>query len=352
MLSLRLARGGRPLVQLRRLLVAGASAGTGFLLLAVLAGAVARPEGSVPRLLWCLVPFALTVHFAVVVARADPAARPREDLGAAGLGPGRLTLVAAISTAIACTLGSALALLCFLHLRGDLTGLPFDGAGAAPLRADRPFPVAAGLTLLALVPLAGAAGAALSLRRRAALPPQQALPWGVAAFACGLAALAYAGGGTAGRLPGWALTTLGLALAGPALAYGCGALVQLGRPGAVRLLAGRGLQEEAGRIGRPLGVLCAVAAALLTAARTGLLTSDPLTAGAAVLAGVCAAATLLTAAVESRQARARTREGLLELGTPAGALRSAAVLRTAALAAGCLPVLWGVTELAERALTR
>lgn len=62
------------------------------------------------------------------MARTDPATRPREGMDAAGLGPLRLTLAAAVSTAVACTLGSALALAVFLHLRGELSGLPFDGA--------------------------------------------------------------------------------------------------------------------------------------------------------------------------------------------------------------------------------
>lgn len=46
-------------------------------------------------------------------------------------------------------------------------------------------------------------------------------------------------------LIGWSLTAVGLALAGPGLAYACGSLVQAVRPGALRLLAGRTLQEEA-----------------------------------------------------------------------------------------------------------
>ncbi|MEV8534211.1 hypothetical protein [Streptomyces sp. NPDC051211] len=362
MLALRLARGSRPVVQLRRLLVAAASAGTGFLLLYVLADAAATAGsagsgGSFPRLLWALVPIAATVHLAVAVARTDPATRPRDALSAAGLGPVRLTLIAAVSTAVACTLGSALALAVFLHLRGDVTGLPFDGAGAALLHADRPLPVAAALTLLALVPLAGSTAAALALRPRAARTPQSGLPWGVALTACGLAVEAYAGRGTAGMLAGWSLTAAGMTLAGPALAYGCGALVQAVRPGALRLLAGRGLQEEAGRVGGPLGLLCAVAAAGFTALalrdRGGLpLPLGPLTGPAAALVAGCAAATLVTAAVEARQARTENRETLLGLGTPGRVLRTAATLRATALLAVCAPLSWGVAQLTAAALTR
>ncbi|MCB5183317.1 hypothetical protein, partial [Streptomyces antimicrobicus] len=264
MLALRLVRGSRPLVQLRRLLVAAASAGSGFLLLFVLAGALDSPAGSFPRLLWTLVPLALTVHLAVAVARTDPATLPPEGLDAAGLGPLRRAVVAAVSTAVACTLGSLLALAAFLHLRGQLTGLPFDGAGAKLLHADRPLPVAAALTLLTVLPLTASAAAALASRPRPRRTPQTELPWGVALTACGLAVEAYAGRGPAGMLAGWSLTALGLALAGPAVVHLAGALVQTARPGVLRLLAGRGLQEEAGRVGRALGVLCAVAAGALT----------------------------------------------------------------------------------------
>ncbi|MET9321878.1 hypothetical protein ABZX75_17040 [Streptomyces sp. NPDC003038] len=359
MLALRLARGSRPLVQLRRLLVAAASAGTGFLLLYVLVGAVVQPAGSFPRLLWTLVPVAATVQFAVAVARTDPATRPREGLDAAGLGPVRLTLVAAVSTAIAATLGSALALAAFLHLRGDLTGLPFDGAGAELLHADQPLPLAGALTLLALVPLVSSAATVLALRPRPPRPPapQSGVPWGVALTACGLAVEVYAGRGSAGMLAGWTLTAIGLALAGPGLAYACGTLVQAVRPGALRLLAGRALQEEAPRLGPPLGVLCAVGAGAITALalrdRGGLLLPlGPLTAMAAALVAACAAATLLTSAVEARQARRAARETLLDLGAPAKVLRTAVSLRATALAAVCVPLSWGVAQLTSLALTR
>lgn len=357
MLALRLARGSRPLVQLRRLLVAAAAACTGFLLLYVLAEALVRPAGSFPRLLWALIPLAATVQFAVAVARTDPATRPRQGLDAAGLGPVRLTLVATISTAVSCALGSALALAAFLHLRGDLSGLPFDGAGARLLHADQPLPVAAALTLLALVPLAASAATAVLLRPRTPLAPQTGLPWGITLTACGLATQAYAGRGGPGMLAGWSLTAVGLALAGPGLAYACGTLVQAVRPGGLRLLAGRSLQQEAPRLGPPLGVLCAVAAGALTALalrdRGGLLVPlGPLTGPAAALVALCATATLLTSAVEARQSRGPGREALLDLGAPAKVLRTAASLRATALVAVCLPLSWGVAQLTSMALTR
>ncbi|OKK20372.1 hypothetical protein AMK16_07675 [Streptomyces sp. CB00455] len=356
MLALRLVRGSRPLVQLRRLLVAAASAGTGFLFLYVLADAVDRPAGSFPRLLWALVPLAATVQLAVAVARTDPATRPREGLDAAGLGPVRLGLIAAVSTAVACTLGSALALAVFLHLRGNLAGLPFDGAGAGLLHADQPLPPAAALTLLAVLPLT-ASGAVLAMRRAPAPAPQTGLPWGITLTACGLAVEAYAGRGGPGMPAGWSLTAAGLALAGPGLAYALGTLVQAVRPGGLRLLAGRALQEEAPRVGPPLGLLCAVCAGALTALalrdRGGLhVPLGPLTGPAAALVALCAAATLLTSAVESRQNRSAGRQALLDLGAPAKVLRTAAGLRAAALLAVCVPISWGVAQLTSLALTR
>ncbi|NDZ86493.1 hypothetical protein G3I23_13135, partial [Streptomyces sp. SID10115] len=88
MLAFRLARGAHPVVQLRRLLVAAASAGTGFLLLCTLAYAMEHPgAGAGLRLAWCAAPVAATVYFAVAVARTDPGTRPRSGLSAVGLGP-------------------------------------------------------------------------------------------------------------------------------------------------------------------------------------------------------------------------------------------------------------------------
>ena len=577
MLALRLARSARPAVQFRRLLVAAASAGTGFLLLCTLGYAMGHPDTSgaaLLRLAWCVAPLAATVHFAVAVARTDPATRPRQGLSAIGLGPGRLMVLAAISTAVACTLGSMVALLFFLHLRGDLTGLPFDGDAADLLAADEPLPLPAALTLLALVPVISSVASALVLRprgtspigfvtggrpgrlsgfggygrtaervgfgvygrfgaragvrtgagsegrgdsrqdtrggsgrngasgrddasgrggasdarnthgahaeragrtgqgrpetpgtvaaldvprrsgararadagaavrsdgqdlsgRRAAsgspthagpgapdrrdtphgpdspggsdssgpagpadqpvlvdhavraglqyrpnhpghpldpqnplapLPTPGGLPWGAAVLAAGLAAEAYAGrtapeaggpalpggltGGSLGVLVGWALTAVGLALAGPAITHVCGRLLQAVRPGARRLLAGRVLMEEAARIGRPLGVVCAVAsgayamAVLYTGTRPDV---GPLTTLGALLVAGCAVATLLTAAVEARNARADTTAALLRLGAPAATLRSAAALRTGALLVVFGPLTWAVAELA------
>lgn len=386
MLALRLTRGSHPLVLTRRLLVAAASAGVGFLLLCTLGHASAHPSHastSVLRLLWCAVPLAATVQFAVAVARTDPSTRPRPGLFAFGLGPVRLSVLAAVSTAVSTTLGSMVALLLFLHLRGDLTGLPFDGRAAELLGAGAPLPLAAALMLLTLVPLASAAASGLAVRSRpvqaseaqeaeellAPVPAPTGLPWGVALTAAGLAVEAYANRGSAGSpfplpgkldstpasvLIGWTLTAIGLAMAGPGLTYLCGRLLQAVRPGAVRLLAGRVLMDEARRIGRPLGIVCAVLSGVIAGSvlyTGGPRPFGPLTALGAVLVLGCTTATLLTSALEARQSRARTAETLLRLGAPASSLRAAAALRALVLLAVFAPLTWVIAELAALPLT-
>ncbi|WP_329355554.1 hypothetical protein [Streptomyces anulatus] len=386
MLALRLARGSHPLVLVRRLLVAAASAGVGFLLLCALGYAAAHPAsaGSVLRLLWCFVPLAATVQFAVAVARADPSTQPRPGLSSVGLGPVRLSALAAVSTAVSTTLGSMVALLFFLHLRGDLTGMPFDGGAAEFLGAGSPLPLAAALMLLALVPVAASTASALALRSRPdpardafgseelpePAPAPAGLPWGVALTAAGLAVEAIASRGTAGSafplpgrydstpvavLIGWTLTAVGLAMAGPSLTYLCGRALQAVRPGAVRLLAGRVLMNEARRIGRPLGVVCAVLSAAIAA--SALYGGDerpygPLTALGAVLVLGCTTATLLTSALEAKHARAHTVEALLRMGAPAATLRRATALRAGALLALFAPLTWVIAQLAALPLTR
>ncbi|MEU0148319.1 hypothetical protein ABZ119_20505 [Streptomyces sp. NPDC006288] len=386
MLALRLTRGSHPLVLMRRLLLAAASAGVGFLLLCTLGYASGHPahtSGSVLRLLWCAVPLAATVQYAVAVARTDPSTRPRPGLFAAGLGPVRLAALAAVSTAVSTTLGSTVALLFFLHLRGDLTGLPFDGGAAEFLGAGTPLPLAAAVMLLALVPLASSAAGGLAVRARPVAPSEAqeaedelapaasptGLPWGVALTAAGLAVEAYASRGSAGNpfplpgrldstpaavLAGWVLTAIGLAMAGPGLTHLCGRLLQAVRPGAVRLLAGRVLMDEATRIGRPLGILCAVVSGVIAASvlyTGGPRPFGPLTALGAVLVLGCTTATLLTSALEAKQARARTAGTLLRMGAPASALRSAAILRAAVLLAVFAPLTWAIAELAALPLT-
>ncbi|WP_030168173.1 hypothetical protein [Streptomyces sp. NRRL S-813] len=442
MLALRLTRVAHPAVQLRRLTVAAASAGTGFLLLSSLAYALRHPDdpsAALLRLSWCAVPLAATAYLAVAVARTDPGTRPRSALSALGLGPGRLMAVSAATTALACSFGALLALLVFLQLRGGgLADLPFDGAASHFLAADKPLPVPGTLILLAIVPALASAAVALALRPRETKPPARVreakrgateparsakvqadaggspaegtgapsgvlledapepeddpepgeadpqrplpprrpptgLPWGIAVLAAGLAVEAYAGrtpassGASTTALPGglaadstpvlvgWLLTALGLALAGPGLTHLCGRLLQAAGPGAVRLLAGRILMEEAGRIGRPLGVVCAVASGtyamgVLYEGSTPVL--GPLTALGTLLVAGCTVATLLTAAVEARQARADVTAALLRLGAPATTLRSAAALRAGVLLAVFVPLTFLIADLAALPLTR
>lgn len=384
MLTLRLARGARPAVQLRRLLVTVASGGTGVLLLCALGYALGHPRtpgDATLRLAWCAAPLIATVYLAVAVARADPGTRPRAGLSAVGLGPIRMMLLGALSTATACTLGSVLALLVVFHLRQGVPGVPFAGAARQLLAADRPFPVPAALTLLALVPVGASLACGIALRPRrteetgddpdrpeAPTPLPGGLPWGVALFAAGLAVETYAGrgeprggplpmpnglDGSLGVLVGWTLTAVGLALSGPALTHHCGRLLQAVRPGALRLLAGRILQQESRRIGRPLGVVCAVA----SGAYAGIslyAREEPGTGALSMLGGLlvagCAVATLLVAAVEARQSRVGTVEALLRLGAPATLLRAAAGLRAVLLLAVFAPLTWGVAELAALGL--
>ncbi|MGW4435288.1 hypothetical protein ACWELO_05915 [Streptomyces sp. NPDC004596] len=462
MLALRLTRAARPAVQLRRLLVAAASAGTSFLLLSSLGYALAHPgtPDAAVRLAWCVVPLAATVHLALAVARTDPGTRPRPGLSAVGLGPARLMAVSALTTVLSCALGSLLALLVFLRLRGDLAGAPLGGAAARFLATDQSLPLPAALTLLAPVPALAAATVALALRPRDPRPPAGArralgrfgayghsapretfgaygrfgarqrvpaaarqgsapppadgaataavtepeadgsgpdgtevngteildagetgapdrrpapaaapagLPWGVAAAAAGLAVQAYAGrpaavpalthlpAGAVAVLTGWLLTAAGLVLAAPGLTHLCGRLLQSARPGALRLLAGRVLMAEAPRIGRPLGVACAAAAATyaMTALYQGPAASPgPLRALGALVVTGCTVATLLTAAVEARQCRAETTAALLRLGAPARMLRTAAALRAAALLVLFGPLTLAIAHLAAPASGR
>ncbi|NEB47561.1 hypothetical protein G3I45_24880 [Streptomyces sp. SID339] len=163
-----------------------------------------------------------------------------------------------------------------------------------------------------------------------------------------------ADGSPAGVLAGWALTALGLVLAGPGLTYLCGRLLQAVRPGALRLLAGRVLQEEARRIGRPLGVLCAVASgayASIVLYAGPRPEAGPLTTLGVLLVGGCAVLTLATASVEARQARSETTSALLRLGAPATVLRGSAALRAGALLAVFGPLTWVVAQLAALPLT-
>ncbi|GAA2397711.1 hypothetical protein GCM10010420_24710 [Streptomyces glaucosporus] len=390
MFALRLVRTFRPTALAQRSLVAGAAGAVGFLLLSALSYAVAhpdRPGAALSRLLWCAVPLLACVQFAASAARTDPCVRPREGLDAVGMGPARLPLLAAVSTALSCTAGCALALLAFTGLREGLGGAPPAGAAAELLGSGRELPRAAVATLLAVPPLAAAAASAVATRLRALpsartaaqprTPPPApvGLPWGVAVTAVGLAVETYAADRAASRpgpdvpLPGsldglgpgvvggWLLITLGLVLAGPGLVHLCGLLLAVGRPGALRLLSGRALREEAPRVGHSLGMLCAVAAGALATARLygapgGGPAAGPLTVLGTAVVVVCAVAGALSAAAEFRAARASATDGLRRVGVPRRALRAAAALRVAALLAVLAPLAWLIAELAALPLVR
>lgn len=66
----------------------------------------------------------------------------------------------------------------------------------------------------------------------------------------------------------------------------------------------------------------------------------------------CTVATLLTAAVEAKHARADTTAALLRMGAPTTVLRGAALLRAGALLAAFGPLTWVVAELAAAPLVR
>lgn len=360
MIHLRLLLGTRPANVLRRVLIAGASACTGFLLLCALEHAVRHPghtPSSVARLVWCLVPLAAVMHLSAAVSRREAGARPAGVAGA-GFGPGRAAVTAAAATAVACLAGSALAFGLFLRLR---------------VRGPFALPSPAVATLLAATPVLAAVAAAAALRsrdRRRGLG--SGLPWGLACVAAGLGVELYAtrwarphagvllplpggfGQITPPMLLGRALTWTGLVLAGPGLVRWCGRALSSFRPGVLRLLAGRALTADACRVGHPLGVLCAVASAAVAAAaryeadRAGASgrPPGPLTAAGAALVVTAALAAAVTAAAEAGRARGEVKRSLREIGASRALLRRAGALRTLTSVAALAAVTWAVTELA------
>ncbi|MBO8195176.1 hypothetical protein ITI46_26510 [Streptomyces oryzae] len=449
MLTLRLTVAAPPLALLLRLLLLGASMGIGLLLLATLSYALDHPTDratALLRLLWCTVPLAVTAQLAAALGRTEPRAAARSGLDAAGLGPARLPLLAARTTAAPAMAGSALALLVTERAVGTagtdgtahgpgLPGLPSTTAGL-PL-TGQPLPVPAVVTLLSTVPLLAALAAAWGARagapgtvggtdgaRGVAVPAEAALTAGatatrgtapagakrgtkgaggahgtglrVAAQSCWAwlrrgspaagprdgtgalhrgellcAAVLAAGGlllaaftaraaaadgsahseGWAVRAEdiaasplavGWLLAAVGLMLAGPGVTALSGRLLGSVRPGPVRLLAGRSLVREAAVVGRPLGGLSAVGAALIALARArlagdGTPALGPLVVLAAVLTGCCVAGAVLAALARARAARAPLRELLDRIGAPRRSARAVTLLRgsvtTAAFAA-------------------
>ncbi|MGP3972485.1 hypothetical protein ACTWQF_00355 [Streptomyces sp. 8N114] len=404
MLTLRLTLAAPPLALLLRLLLLCASTGIGLLLLATLSYALDHPEDhatALLRLLWCTVPLAVTAQLAAALGQAEPRAEARSGLDAAGLGPARLPLLAARTTAAPSVTGSALALLVTARGIGSAGGangsalvlaLPVPSAGL-PL-PGQPLPAPAAITLLSTVPLLAALAAAWGAR--AAVPGATADPdesWASTAsrvllrgsrtrtpsgepnaeqrdgagvpgragllggtvlaaggllLAAGAARSAAVGDSAVSRgwtvraqdlaasplAAGWLLAAFGLLLAGPGLTALSGRLLGSVRPGPVRLLAGRSLVRDAAFLGRPLGGLSAVGAALVALARARLSGDGPLAPGpllvlAAVLTGCCMAGAVLAALARARSARAPLRELLDRIGAPRKLGRAVTLLRAA-----------------------
>ncbi|WP_245240577.1 hypothetical protein [Streptomyces spiramenti] len=349
---------------MRRLALACAAGGAGFLLLAALAHAAAAPENAtqgLALLAWCALPIAATAQLAASVARADPVSEPRSALDAVSLGAARQRAHAALSTTLAAAVGTVLALLLFLQLAGSL-GSPalFDGTALGlPVEAGR-VPLGGALTLLALVPVTVALAAALAVPGRESPSATAALPWGAALIAAGAAVSGYAAavsGDAEANLPGvlagvpsgvpagWGLSLAGVMLASPGLAQAASRLLTLGSPGALRLLAGRSLQKDAARLGMQLGTVAVTLAALsvVVGLGTGGAGTAPFGAlgalGAAVVLVAVGGAALTTAAT-LRTARTPVTRTLRELGASPRLLRRTRLVRAGALFAVFAPLTW------------
>ncbi|MGI5348521.1 hypothetical protein ACQEU8_10030 [Streptomyces sp. CA-250714] len=395
MLTLRLTLAAPPLALLLRLLLLCASAGVGLLLLATLSYALDHPDNraaALVRLLWCTVPLAVTAQLAAALGRTEPRAAARSGLDAAGLGPARLPLLAARTTAAPSVTGSAVALLVTVRGVGGIGGaddsahgLALPGPSAGLPLPGQPLPAPAVVTLLSAVPLLAAFAAARGARAGAPGPEDSLAPTAVPAstrgsktragvgeataterrdwtaasrwaeLLCGttltaggllLAAYAARAGAAEGwavraedlaaspLAAGWLLTAFGLVLAGPGLTTLSGHLLGSVRPGLVRLLAGRSLIREAPLLGRPLGALSAVAAALVALARArladdGTPAPGPLVGLAAVLTGCCVGGAVLAALARTRRGRAPLRELLDRIGAPRRLGRAVTLLRGA-----------------------
>ncbi|MCD0484981.1 hypothetical protein LO771_21990 [Streptacidiphilus sp. ASG 303] len=381
MFYLRLARGYRVLDLGRWILTAAAAAATAALLLRALGRALVDPPGtavavSAARLGWCLPALAATGWLAASCARALPDRRPGRiaGLAAAGAGPLRIRLLVAGETALACAAGSLLALVGFLVLRNDIAGAelaPEVGMGAR-------LPAAAPLTLLLVVPLVAAAAAVAAGPLRDTLPGQRpesgVQPLGPlraaaapAAVAVGTALELYGRHGGGGRLhlpaglgaattagaAGGVLALLGLVLTAPLLLAAAGRLLVAGRPYAVRLLAGRGLQAEAVRLGVPLGLPAVLAGAAVAAAQRWAAGHGPggvLPVADAALVGLCAVAVAGVRLVGARSARVPRLDLVRRMGAGTGLVRRAALVRAGAAGSVLLLAAVGAAALTAAAL--
>ena len=352
----RLARGYRTLDLCRWLLTAAASASVAALLLRALGLTLSVPGPDAPlRLLWCLPPLAGVGYLAAAWARSVPMQQPDRVAGlvAAGAGAGRLRLLLAVEIALACAVGTVLGLLGFLALRAHLLEL-LPGGRLDPVLGTRvELPVAATATLLTVVPLLGGLAAAAALRPGELLPPdgadivQRRPSWIYLAAAVLIpgagAALEITG---ANVLVGGLLAITGIGVAVPALLYGTGMALAWGRPNPVRLLAGRGVQAAAWRLGTPLAVLSIVGAlgAVVTARLS--LERSPLLMLETGLIALCVLGALLTRVGELAGLRRRAYAPLHRMGVPTVLLRRSAALRGSATALVTLAATGGAAALA------
>ncbi|MEY9847144.1 hypothetical protein ABH940_004231 [Streptacidiphilus sp. BW17] len=374
MFYLRVARGYRALDLLRWFLTSVASAVVAALLLRALGRALSEsaptPAGpALDRLLWCLPPLAGVAYLAAAWARALPLQQPERVAGlvAAGVGPVRLRLLLAGEMALACAFGALLALGGFLLLRGNVVQLMPEGRLNAALGVDGSLPIAGTLTLLALIPLLGGVAAAAAVRPSDVVPvdgsdqPQRRPTPRHIALAAGLPALGTLIVVTAVRVNaaqaaaiGWVIAVVGIAIAVPVLLYGAGQALAWHRPRAPRLLAGRGLQAQAWRLGTPLAVL-AVAGSVGTAAAVhytsgGHKAVGPLPAIEAGLVALCVLGALLTRLAELAGAHRAAYLPLRRMGAPTSTLQASVALRTAAASVVVLAAGAGAGVLAAAAL--
>ncbi len=352
-LGLRLALRAEPTALLLRLALAAAGSGTGYLLLAALSDAVGRsaraghPPIALARLAWCAVPLAAVALLAVHVVGTRARSTTEPAFATLGFRSVRLPLLAAGEAACLLVPAEAAAFCVFALV-------PHHAA-----RHAAHLPTGAVVTLLALVPLvcAGACAAALWPTRTGRTRPIAGTALGLASIVCGLAVSLYIHGpahpvhgavplpGGLGRIApitllGWGLVMAGPALVGPGLTHLIGQVVSSCRPGALRLLAGRTLQADAGRVGRPLGALSAVACAGVSAfvlRDAGARAPGPLTLLAAVIVLGCPLLALVCGVAHSRHVRSEGGALLAVLGASPVLLRSGALLRAAVLLAVFAP---------------
>ncbi|MEY9966407.1 hypothetical protein ABIA33_004467 [Streptacidiphilus sp. MAP12-16] len=369
---LRLARGYGALDLFRWLLTSAASATVAALLLRALGRALTDPAttgAAAQRLLWCLPALAAVGYLATAWARSLPTQRPERVAGlvAAGAGPLRMRLLLAGEIALACAVGTLLALVGYLTLRSHVLELTPGTRLDLALGVHSALPPAATAALLSVVPLLGGLAAAAAVRTADLLPsdgsdqaqrrpsvPYLAVAIALPAAGTALELMGLRERGSAAALTGWLLAVVGIAVAVPLLLYGVGALLAWGRPRTVRLLAGRGLQSESWRLGTPLAVLAvtgAIGAVAAVRSATGHGPTGPLPLIEAALLAVCVVGALLTRLAELATARRSAYASLRRMGAPGAVYLQAAALRAGAATIVVLTAGASAAALAAAALT-